>query len=179
MLAEVEVVMNHDDLAALVDHVGRARRQSGVRRPGDIIGLLGRGRRRGDGECASAMLGGEFVQRRQVVRGHPNHLRSRFLEVVDRFAERVRLRGAAARESLGEEIKHHRPLLQLLGEVNLELLAANRAGGGEVRSLVADLEGGVRGQCDGKGSKSNEKLTHDCLLTAATPVARCLPCAAQ
>ena len=43
-------------------------------------------------------------------------------------------------ERLGEEIQDDRPLLELFGQVELEFLAADGAGGGEIGRLGADRE---------------------------------------
>src|SRR6185503_9940581 len=79
----------------------------------------------------------------------------------DRGAERMRFGGAAAGERLGEEIEDDRPLLQLVGEVELELLAPDRPGGGEIRRLLPHFEsgGGRRGEQAG-GGECEDKLAH-------------------
>ena len=114
--------------------------------PRRLIVLLGR-RRCGvaTGKALRHSFDREFLERRQVVRRHPDDLRAGFLEIGDAVAESVGFGGAAAGECLGEEIEDDRALLQLLGEVELEWLAADRAGGGEIRSLGADRERGQAG----------------------------------
>jgi hypothetical protein len=69
----------------------------------------------------------------------------RLLEVRDGLGERVRLQRAALREGLGEEVQHDRPLLQRLLQVEVEVLARQRALGGDLRGLGALLQGGGTG----------------------------------
>src|SRR5690348_4830592 len=70
-------------------------------------------------------------------------------------------RSASARERLREEIEDQWAVLELLGEVELERLAGDRAGGREIRSLGADGEfsqsrrGGESGGC-----QSEQKHAH-------------------
>src|SRR5947209_14933140 len=161
MLAEVQVVVHHHHLAILADDVGRAGGDPGMLGPGDIIALLDFGRRGRNREGAAAFLGREIVQRLQIVAGHSDDLRPGLFEVADRLAEGMCLGGAAAREGLGEEIKNHGALLQLVSQVKLELLASDGARRREVGSCRAKLErraswsGGERGSDDG-----DEKLAH-------------------
>src|SRR5437868_14143744 len=143
-----------------------------MRGPGDVIGLLDLRRGGRDRKGAAALLGREVVQGLQVVGRHADDLRPGFLEVANRFAEGVSFGGAARGEGLGEEIEDHGALLELVGEVELELLAADRAGGGEIGRLVADLERGSGGSGGDGGSDdgSEKKLAHGDLL--ASPVTR-------
>src|SRR5690349_20069270 len=116
-----------------------------MRSPGHVISLLSLGGRGRDREGAATFLGREIVQRLQIVCGHTDDLRAGFLEVADRFAEGMRLGGAARSEGLREEVKDDWAFLHLLGQVDLELLAADCARRGKVRSLGANLERGGRG----------------------------------
>src|SRR5579884_437003 len=160
VLAEIRVVVDHDDLPALVDHVGGAGGDARMRRPGDIIFLLDCRSRGRDRERAAALPGREFVQGLEVVARHTDDLRAGLLELVDGGAERMRLGSAAAGEGLGEEIEHDRPLLEHVSQVDLEVLPADRAGGGEIRCLVPDLErrSGWNGEAD--GCECEQKLAH-------------------
>jgi hypothetical protein len=63
VLAEIEVVVDHDDLAILADDVGSAGGDSRMRGPRDIEFLLNLGRRGRDREGAAAFLARELVQR--------------------------------------------------------------------------------------------------------------------
>ena len=101
-------------LPLLVDDIGGAGGDPGMRGPGDVIGLLGRRRGGRDREGAAAFLDREILQRREIVGRHADDLSAGFLEVADRFAERMGLGGAARGEGLGEEIEDHRPLAELL-----------------------------------------------------------------
>src|SRR5579864_269080 len=129
--------------------------------PGDIISFLRLWSCGRDWESAAAFLGREVVKRLQIVRGHADNLRSCFLEVADGLAERMGFRSTAARERLREEVEHDGALPELVGEVDLELPAANCAGSREIRRLVADLEGGACGRRnDGGSGECGEKLSH-------------------
>ena len=90
-------------LPLAVDHIGGARRQPRMLRPGDVIGLLGRRSRGRDREGAAAMLDREFLQDRQVVGRHADHLGARLFEVADRVAEGMRFGGAALVNALGKK----------------------------------------------------------------------------
>ena len=99
VLAEIQIVVDHYDLALAVDDVGRARREARMRRPGDIISLLRFRGRGGDREGAAAFLDREFLERRQVIGRHANNLSAGLFEVGDAVAEGVRFSRAAAGES--------------------------------------------------------------------------------
>src|SRR6476659_9135999 len=139
MLAEVEIVVDHGDLAVLADDVGGAGGKPGMLRPGNVVGFLDLRSRGCDREGAAAFLGREIVKRFQVVRGHSDHLGTRLFKIAYGLTKSMGFGGAAARERLGEEIEDQRALLELVGEVELELLAANGASRGEVGCLIADL----------------------------------------
>src|SRR5690242_11346802 len=149
-----------------------------MRRPGDVIFLLDLWSCRGDRKGAAALLRREVVERLEVVPRHADHLGARFLEVADRRAEGMRFGSAAAGEGLGEEIEDYRPVLQLLGEMQLELLAADGAGRVEVGRLGAGLERSICGNSDeGCGGDCEYELTHERsplepLLTAAVSKVR-------
>src|SRR6185437_6252102 len=136
-----------------------------MRCPGDIIFLLDLRRRGRDREGAAALLGRELVQRLEFIAGHSNDLGARFLEFADRGAERMRFSGAAAGEGLGKEIEYDRAILEHVGQVNLEILAADCAGSGKIRGLVTDLE---RCRCwrgdEAGGGECEQKLAHDGFL---------------
>src|SRR4051794_1294899 len=132
-----------------------------MRGPGDVIGLLRFGSRGRDRESAAAFLGREVVKGLEVVGRHADHLSAGLLEIGNALTECVRFGGAAAGERLGEKIEDDRPLLELLGEVKLEFLAADGAGGGEIGRLGADWErcsGG--GQCQAGSGQSEQKSAH-------------------
>ena len=104
-------------------------------------------RRRGrDRECVAAFLDREVLERREIVARDPMTWAPAFLKSAIAVAEGVRFSGAAAGESLGEEIENDRALLELVGEMEFERLAADRAEGGEVGRLVADCKRGC-GAC--------------------------------
>src|SRR3954453_6219866 len=132
-----------------------------MRGPGHVIGLLRFGSGGRDRGGAAAFLGGEVMQRLEVVRRHADHLSAGLLEIGDALAERVCFGGAAAGEGLGEEIEDDGALLELLGEVELELLSADGARGGEIGRLGADRERcSRRGQCQPGGGQSEQKIAH-------------------
>src|SRR6478609_1426350 len=56
VLAEIEVVVDHHDLAGLGDDIGGPGGDPRMRRPGHVISLLGRRSRRRDRERATAFL---------------------------------------------------------------------------------------------------------------------------
>src|SRR3954447_26862815 len=117
-----------------------------MRGPGDVIRLLRLGSRGRDRESAAAFLGREVVEGLEVIGRHSDDLRAGLLEIADALTERMRFSGAPAGERLGEEIKDDRALLELFGEVKLELLAADCAGGAEIGCLGTDRE-----RCSGRG----------------------------
>src|SRR4051794_7598526 len=132
-----------------------------MRGPGHVISLLRFESRGRDRECAAAFLGREVMQGLEVIGRHADDLRAGLLEIADAFAECMRFGGAAAGEGLGEEIEDDRALLELLGKVKLELLAANGPCGGKIRRLGADRERcSGRGQCQAGSGQSEQKLAH-------------------
>ena len=73
----------------------------------------------------------------------------------------MRLDGATFGEGGGEEVQHHRPLLQGVRQLERKLLARLRGLGGKIRRGDADLQGGERGRGgqDGGGGE-NDKTAH-------------------
>src|SRR4249919_3292769 len=129
MLAEVEIVVNHRNLAVARDDVGRPRGQPGMFGPGHVISFLGGWRGGGDREGIAAFLDRKALQRRQVVGGEADNLGPGALEVGGRVTERVRFERTAFGEGLGEEIEHYRALFELGLQMELERLSTECAGG--------------------------------------------------
>src|SRR5215208_7769696 len=103
--------MDEDDLAGAVDHIGRPVAEFRLLLQDHVIGLDGGGCGSRDGEGAAAVFYREFLEGRQIVRGHSDHLSAGFLEIGDRIAERMRLERAALGERLRIKIEDYGSLL--------------------------------------------------------------------
>jgi len=146
----------------MVDVLGAGPRRGDVQ----IVGLcdLGVGVR-GDGKFAGAEfgIGGEFVQAVQRVARHAQDGGAGGGELIGLFGEGMGLQVAAAGEGGRIEIDHHGAFLQRVLEAELEILAAQAAGGGEVGGGVADLERGegrAGSQSEGRQETDQNLLLH-------------------
>ena len=99
---------------------------------------------------------GEIRQLRGMAGGNADHGGMQRLELVDSLREQVSLDVAARGVCGREEVDHHRPFLQCIGQIECERLAGEIGRRGEFRCLGAFLQCSKRRRREDGGADEAE-----------------------